>query len=191
VEAVACHYVRHVVEIEVMSVLLGLLPCGVVVLGFSVVLAVLDVRTGQGYALGILSSLHLACTILVVGTVAILAQAQPQPISRQNGSATIWLVFYFVPSVYAILVAVVGATIVAGIAHHWLWIMGIVVAAAVPFLVAALPYAFWDLNTEYVVRQVGFLGVLVAPEATTLAYSITRFVHPVTPARTRQPESLN
>ncbi len=175
----------------VMDVLLALLPCSVVILGFAAALAAVDVRTGRGYALGIVSSLHLACTILVVGTVLILAQMQPQPITRQNGSVAIWIVFYFIPSIYAILVILVGATIVAGIAHHWLWIIGFVVAAAVPFLVGALPYAFWDLNTEDVVRNVGFLVVLVAPEATILAYSITRFVHPVMPARTRQPASLN
>lgn len=173
--------------------LLGLLPCGIVVLGVAAALAVVDVRTGRGYALGALSSLHLACTILVVGTVAIAAQAlpQPQPISGHTYSVTIWLVFYFVPSVYAILITVIGATIVAGITHNWLWIMGFFVAAAVPFLVAALPYSLWDLHTEYMVRQVGFLGVLVAPEAMVLAYSITRLAHPVAPARALQPAPLN
>ena len=171
--------------------LLGLLPCGIAVLGLVPVLAVVDVRTGRGYGFGILSSLHLACTIVVVGLVAIAAQTQPKPISRQNGSVTVWLVFYFVPSVYAILVAMLGAMIVAGIAHRWLWIVGFVVAVAVPFLVAALPYSLGDLNTDFVVRQIGFLGVLIAPEAIILAYSITRIVHPVAPARARQPAPLN
>lgn len=179
--------------------LLGLLPCGIAVLGLVPVLAVVDVRTGRGYGLSILSSLHLACTIVVVGLVAIAAQTQPKPISRQNGSVTVWLVFYFVPSIYTLLVAVLGATIVAGIAHRWLWIVGFVVAVAVPFLVAALPYSLGDLNTDFVVRQIGYLGVLIAPEATILAYSIARnHAHrsprracPCTPARARQPAPLN
>ncbi|HEU0027195.1 MAG TPA: hypothetical protein VFQ25_08780 [Ktedonobacterales bacterium] len=172
-----------------MLALLGLLPCGVVVFSFAALLANVDMRTGRGYALGAVSSLHLAFTIIIAGTVAILAQAQPHPISHQNGSVTIWLVFYFVPSVYAILVAVIGATIVAWIAHHWLWILGFVVAAAVPFLVAALPYSLWDPHTDYIVRQVGFLGVLVLPEAAVLAYSITRLAHPVAPARQLAPHN--
>jgi hypothetical protein len=181
---------RHVEEVggmDILDLILGLLPCGVVVVVLAALLTVMDMRTGPGHALAILSTLHLATTIVVVGTVAIAAQAQPQPISRQNGSVTIWLVFYFVPSVYAILVTVIGAAIVAGKARQWLWIVVFVGAAVVPFSVAALPYSFsfWDLTTEYIVRQVGFLGVLVAPEATVLAYSITRLVHPVTPAPTR------
>lgn len=164
--------------------------CGAVILGFAAVPAVVDVRTGRGYALSALSSLHLACTIFVVGTVAIAAQAQPQPTNPHPSSVTIWLVFYFLPSAYAILVIVLGAMIVAGIAHKWLWIMGFVVAAVVPFLVATLPYALWDLQTDYVVRQVGFLSVLLLPEATVLAYSITRLIHPVPPAHARQPAPL-
>lgn len=169
---------------------LGMLPCGALVFVFGALLAVVDVRTGRGYALGILSFLHLATTILVVVTITILAQVQPQPTGIHNYSVTIWLVFYFVPAVYAMLVTLVGATIVAGIARRGLWIVGFVVAAVVPFLVAALPYSIWDLNTEYVVRQLGFLGVLVAPEVTILAYSITRTVHPVAPALARQPAPL-
>jgi hypothetical protein len=169
----------------------GLLSCGVVVIGFAALLAVIDVRTGRGYALGILSALHLAITIVVVVTITIAAQAQPTPISTHNVGVSIWLVFYFVPAAYVLLAAVIGAAIVAGIAHHWLWIVGFVVAAVVPFLVAALPYDLFDLNTEYIVRQAGFLGVLVAPAATVLAYSITRLAHPVTPARARQSAPLN
>lgn len=170
---------------------LGLLPCVAVVFGFAALLAVVDVRTGRGYALGAVSSLHLFITIVVVGIVAIAALEQPKPITRQNGSVTIWLVFYFVPSVYIILITVIGAVVVAGIARRWLWMMGFVVAAVVPFLVGALPYAIWDLNTEFIVRQAGFLGVLLAPEATILAYSITRLVHPLMPAPGRQPAPIN
>lgn len=175
--------------------LLGLLPCSVLVCSLAALLAVVDVRTGGGYVLCILSSLHLAITIVVVVTITVLAQVQPRPINRHNGSVAILLFFYFAPAVYAMLVTLIGAAIVAGIAHHWRWIPGFVVAAVGPFLVAALPYSFpysfWGPNTEYIVRQLGFLGVLVAPEATILAYSITRLVHPVMPARARQLAPLN
>lgn len=172
-------------------VALGLLPCGFVVFAFAALLAVVDARTGPGYVFAILSSLHLGITIVVVGTVTIAAQYQPQPTGIHNVSVTIWLFFYFIPAVYAMLVTVIGAAMVAGIARHWLWIVGFVVAAVVPFLVAALPYALFDLHTEFIVRQLGFLGVLVAPEAAVLAYSITRLVHPVAPAAARQPAPLN
>ncbi len=162
------------------------LPCYLVIVGLGALLAVVVVRTGRGYVLGILSSLHLACTILLVVSITLLAQVQPPPRNPHTYSVTIWLFFYFIPAVYAMLVTVIAAAIVAGRARHWRWVVGFVVAAAVPFLVAALPYSFWDLNTEYIVRQLGFLGVLVAPEAAVLAYSITRFVRPVMPARARQ-----
>lgn len=170
---------------------LSLLPCAAVVFGLAAVIAAVDVRTGRGYALGILSSLHLVITVIVVATITIAAHQQPPPTSGHTYSVTVLLVFYFSPAVYAMACTLIGAAIVAGLARHWLWIVGFVVAVAVPFLVAALPYSIWDLNTEFVVRQVGFLGVLVAPEATILAYSITRLVHPVAPARARQPALLN
>jgi hypothetical protein len=171
--------------------LMGPLPCAAVAFGFAALLAFVDVRTGRGYALGAVSLLHLVTTIFVVGIVAIAAQEQPKPITRQHGSVTIWLVFYFVPSVYIILITMIGAVVVAGIARRWLWIVGFIMAGAVPFLVAALPYAIWDLNTEFIVRQAGFLGVLLAPEATILTYSITRLVHPLTPAPARQPVPIS
>ena len=169
----------------------GGLPCAALVFGLAALLVVVDMRTGRGYALGAVSLLHLATTIVVVGVVSIAAVEQPKPLTRQNGSVAIWLVFYFVPSVYIILITMIGAVIVAGVARHWLWIVGVVVAGVIPFLVAALPYSIWDLNTEFIVRQAGFLGVLLAPEATVLAYSITRLVRPLTPAPARQPVPVN
>jgi hypothetical protein len=146
-------------------------------LAIIVVAVVVDVRTGSGYGLGILSALLLACTIFVVTLVTLADQMQPPTTTPHQYGASVLLVFYYFPAVYAMLGALFGAVIVASRARHWLWIMGFVVAAVVPFLVAALPYSLGDLSTEYVVRQVGFLGVLVAPEALILAYSITRLAH--------------
>lgn len=167
---------------------MGFLPCGLVVVGLAIVLALVDVRTGRGYALGILSALLLAATIIVVGWITFLAHVLPQPTGPRPYSVTIWLVFYFVPAIYATAVTLIGAAIVAGKAGHWWWIAGFFVAAAVPVLVVALPfpYRYLDLQTGYIYQQVGFLGMLVAPDATVLAYSITRIVHPVTPAAARQ-----
>lgn len=170
---------------------LSWLPCGILVVCIAAVLALVDIRTGRGYVLGILSSLHLACTIVVVGGITILAQIQPPPTSPHTYSVTIFLVFYFAPSAYIILSDVIGAAIVAGMARRWLWIVSFVAATAVPFLVAAAPYSFLDLHTDYVVRQVGFLGVLVLPEATVLAYSVTRLRRPVTLVSVRQTARLS
>lgn len=149
-------------------------------------------RTGRGYSFGILSFLHLTCTIVIVGLVAIAAQTQPKPISRQNGSVTIWLVFYFVPSIYTILAAVLGATIVAGIAHRWHWIVGFVCCCggSVSGGRAAVLTRRSETPTLWCGR-LGYLGVRIAPEATMLAYSITRIVHPVAPARAWAPAPLN
>jgi hypothetical protein len=166
--------------------MLGLLPCGFVALGFAVLLAVVDVRTGRGYALGVLSSLLLACTIVVVVTVTIAAQLQPQPPNIHNGSVALLLVFYFIPAVYATAVTLIGGGIVAGISGHWQWLGGFIVAALVPVLLAVPPHPFLDMNTDYVVRNVGFLGMLVAPEAAVLVYSVMRFVHPVAPTSARR-----
>jgi hypothetical protein len=157
-------------------------------LAIIVVAVVVDVRTGSGYGLGILSALLLACTISVVALVTLTDQSHPPMIAYQY-SANVLLVFYFFPAVYAMLGALVGAVIVASRARRWLWIIGFVVAAVVPFLVAALPYSLADLSTEYVVRQIGFLGVLVAPEALILAYSITRLAHRAASAGDRRPAS--
>jgi hypothetical protein len=171
----------------------GLCVIGGLGLGLAALITVVDVRTGHGYALGILSSLHLACTIIVVGSITILAQVQPQPTAPDAYSVTGWLVFYFVPSVYVIAGALLGAAIVAGRAGHRRWIAGFFVAAAVPVLVVALPYPYryLDMHTGYIVQQVGFLGMLVVAEATVLAYSITRLRHPVARARARQLAPLN
>jgi hypothetical protein len=167
---------------------LSLLPCGLVVIGLATALSVVDVRTARGYALGILSALHLAITVIVVGSITILAQVQPQPTPPHTYSVTVWLVLYFAPSVYVIAVTLIGAAVVAGIAGHWRWIARFLIAAAVPVLVVALPYPYRyvDLQTGYIVQQVRFLGMLVAPEATVLAYSISRLHLPVVPARARQ-----
>lgn len=166
---------------------LGWLPCGILVVCAAAVIALVDMRTGRGYVLGILSSLHLVCTIVVVGGITILAQAQPLPTSPHTYSVTVFLIYYFVPSAYIILSAVIGAAIVASMARQWLWIVSFVAAAAAPFLVAAAPYSFLDLHTEYVVRQAGFLGVLIVPEAFVLAYSVTRLRRPVTPSLSARP----
>jgi hypothetical protein len=100
---------------------------------------------------------------------------------------------YFSLAVYATAAVLIGAAIVAGKAGAWWWIAGFFVAAAVPTLVVALPYPYryLDLNTATIVQNIGFVGMLVAPEATVLAYSITRIVHPVAPARARQAAPLN
>ena len=164
-----------------MNIAAGIFSC-IVVVALPPVLAVVDVRTGRGFALGIFSTLMLITTVVVVVSISIAASQQTQPITIHNPSAEGLLVFYFVPAVYIIICTVISASIVAGIARRWLWIVGIVAAAVVPFLVAALPYSVWDLNKELMVRQFGFLGVLVAPDATILAYSITRIVHPFVPA---------
>lgn len=63
--------------------------------------AVVDVRTGRGYALGILSSRHLAITTIVVGSFTILAQVQP----KQKLGITLLLMLYFALSVYVIATA--------------------------------------------------------------------------------------
>jgi hypothetical protein len=147
-----------------------------------------DVRSGRGTGLAILSSLLLACTLLVfvtLGLAALQQQLEP-PTSLHSYGVGIWLLFYFVPAAYATLATLIGAAIVAGIAGHWRWIVGFFVAVLVPVLVAVPPHPFLDMNTEYIVQQVGFLGMLVVPEATVLAYSITRLVHPVVPAPARQ-----
>jgi hypothetical protein len=171
---------------------LSLLPCGILVVCVAAVFALVDTRTGRGYALGILSSLHLACTIVVVGGVEILAQTPPSPPpTGPHFSITILLLFYFAPSVYIVLTAAVGAAIVAGVARRWLWVVGLVAAVAVPFLVGAAPYSIWDSQTDSVVRQVGFLGVLLLPEALVLAYSVTRIRRPVTRAPARQPAQVS
>jgi hypothetical protein len=162
---------------------------GIAVLGLVALVTVVDVRTGRGYALGILSSLHLAVTIIVVGSLTILAQVQP----KQKLGITLLLMFYFAFSVYVIATTLIGAAIVAGKAGHWWWIVGFFVAAAVPTLVVAVPfpYRYLDLNTGYIVQNIGFIGMLVAPDATVLAYSITRLRHPVAPARARQTAPLS
>lgn len=173
-------------------VALGLLPCSLAVFVSAALLAVVDVRTGRGYALGILSALLLVCTIVVVATVTIAAQLPPpQPTNFHTYSVTIWLVFYFVPAVYATAIALIGALIVAGIAGHWRWIVGFVAAALVPVLLAVPPHPSLFMNIDYAMRQVGFLGMLLAPEAAVLAYSITRLVHPVVPVSARQAAPLS
>jgi hypothetical protein len=167
----------------------GLLDCSIAAVGFVALFMwapMVDVRTGRGYGLATLSSLLLACTIIVVTAVTIAAQAQPQPPSIHNLGVTILLVFYFVPAVYAMVFTLIGAVIVATKARHWRWIVGFVIAVLVPLLLAVPPHSFLvPINADYVVRQIGFLGILVAPEATVLAYSITRLVHPVTSAAAR------
>src|SRR5689334_22557974 len=161
----------------------ALLSCIVVVV-VPPILALVDDRTGRGYALGTFSALMLIITVAVVVSITIAASQQTQPISIHNPSVDGLLVFYFIPAVAIILCTVISASIVAGHARHWLWILGFVIAAVAPFLVAALPYSVGDLNTEFIVRQFGFLGVLVAPAAVILAYSISRIIHPVVPIHT-------
>ena len=168
-----------------------MLLCNAIVVGIVVLLVMVDVRTGHGYALAALSSLHLVVTAVVVGTIFIAAQEQPKPITRQNGSPAVLLVFYFVPAIYTMVAIVIGAAIVAGIARRWLWIVGFIAAAAIPLPVGVMPYLLQSLNPdEYTVQNVAFLLVLVAPMATVLAYGITRIVHPVTRVVAHQPAPL-
>jgi hypothetical protein len=178
-------------EVGAMSTAI-VLVCGTLPFAFIALLgwaAVADVRSGRGYGLSILTSVLLAITVVVVGGITILAQVQPPPQGPHRYSVTIWLVFYFIAAVYADAFTLIGAAVVAGKARHWLWILGFFVAALVPTLVVAVPYPyrFYDLNTGYIVQNIGFLGMLIAPEATILAYSITRIRHPVARARARQP----
>jgi hypothetical protein len=59
--------------------------CGFVAIGIPGLLAwavVADVRSGRGYGLGILTSVLLAITIIVVVSFTILAQVQPKPTGR-------------------------------------------------------------------------------------------------------------
>lgn len=165
--------------------LLSLLPCGFF-FGFAALIAVVDVRTRRGYALTIVSSLLLASTIVVVGSVIIAAQTQPQPTNNHLGGPNSLLFFYYTAAIYASALVLFAAAIEAGIAHHWLWIVGVFISALVPVLLVVPPHPGLDMNTEYWVQQVGFLGVLVAPEATVLAYSIIRLVHPIVPATARR-----
>jgi hypothetical protein len=132
---------HHGEEVGAMGVqgLLSVLPCALILLTFAAMLAMVEVRSGRGYVLAIHSSLHLATTLLIVGCVTLLAQTQP-PTNPHTVSITILLVFYFVPAVYAMLVTVIGAAIVAGSARQWCWIVGFVVAVTAPFLASALPY---------------------------------------------------
>jgi hypothetical protein len=167
--------------------LVALLPCGLLLFGVAALLAIVDARTLRGYALRILSSLLLGCTIAVVVTVTILDQMQPpQPVSIHNSGFNIWLFFYFVPAVYAAALVLMTGAIEAGIARHWRWIVGFVVAAVVPVLLAVPPHPFLDMNTEWVVQQAGFLGMLIAPAATALANSSTHRVRPIASAPVSQ-----
>ncbi|MGH2514969.1 MAG: hypothetical protein ACRDHP_04875 [Ktedonobacterales bacterium] len=155
------------------------------------VAVVVDIRTGRGYGLTILSSVLLACTIVIVVSVTVLTQVEQQPTSIHNLGPGIFLVLYFVPAIYATATTLICAAIAAGIAGHWRWIVGFFVAALVPVLLVVPPHPFLDMNTEYWVQQVGLLGMLVVPAATVLAYGITRLVHPVALAPARQLAPLN
>jgi hypothetical protein len=173
---------------------LGLLLFGIIVFGAVALLVwtpTVDIRTGSGYGLCILSSVLLACTLLVVLYTVITVQLQPGPYSIHNISPSVVLVFYFVPAVYGAAFTLIGAAIVAGKAGHWRWIGGFVVAVLVPVVLAVPPHPSLILHIDETVRNVGLLGMLVAPEATVLAYSITRLVHPVAPAAARQAASPN
>jgi hypothetical protein len=165
------------------------LPCGIVALAFVALFVwapIADVHTGSGYGLCTLSFLLLTCTILVVGAVTIAAQAETQPRVIHHPSVAGLLVFYFVPAIYATGFAMLDAVIVAAIAGHWRWIVGILVAELVPVLLVVPPLPAL-LFPRIPVQDIGFLGMLIAPAATMLAYSITRIRHPVVPAAARVP----
>ena len=72
-------------------------------------------------------------------------------------------------------------------ARHWWWMVGLIASGVVPVLVVAttaLPLPFWKNGyAASVVQSVGYIGVLIVPPATTLAYSVTRILHPIAPAR--------
>ncbi len=154
-----------------------------VFLGGLVWAVIADIRTGSGYGLGILTSLHLALTIFFVVTIISAAQQQTQPPSLHNGSPLIFLFFYFVAAAYAIGFVMIGVAVVAGKARHWGWLAGFFVAVLVPVVITVHPHPFWLLNSEYMVQNVGYLGILFVPEATVLAYSLARLIHPVPVAR--------
>jgi hypothetical protein len=166
---------------------LGLLLFGIIVFG-TVVLFVwaptVDIRTGSGYGLCILSSVLLACTFLVVLYTIIAVQLQPGPYSIHHISPAV--VFYFVLAVYAVAFTLVGVVIVTGKARHWHWIGGFLLAVLVPVALPVPPHPSLILPIDETVRNVGLLGLIIAPEATVLAYSITRLGHPVAPSSTRQ-----
>jgi hypothetical protein len=161
-----------------------------IVLAFALVAVavVVDVRTGRGYGLAVLSFLLLAATVLVFTAGIIIAQTpSPPPPGIHDLGPGFVLLLYWVAAVYATLLILIGAVIVAGIAGQWRWIVGFFVAVLVPVVVAAAPHLFLDGNAETVVQNVGFIGVLVVPEATMLAFSIRRIVRPIGPAAARQP----
>lgn len=158
------------------------------------VLAVIaDVRTGSGYGLGILSSLHLALTtflvLITVDATIRWAQQLTQPPSLHNGSPLIFLFFYFVFAVYAIGFVMIGAALVAISARHWLWLVGFIVAVLVPVWIGVTLHPLWILNADYNVTGAEYLGILFVPEATVLAYSVTRVIRPVPAARAVTPSS--
>lgn len=114
-----------------------------------------DVRTGRTYGLAILSSLLLACTVVVIVTVNIVAQRQAPASSHRLGEGVV-LVLYFVPAAYAMLFVLICAAIVAGRAGHWRWIGGFLVAVLIPVLVTALPHPFLDIRTGSFVQNLWF-----------------------------------
>jgi hypothetical protein len=159
----------------------------VVIVALAALAVMVDVRTGRTYGLAILSSLLLACTGFVIVTVTVVAQRpEPAPASPHRLGEGVVLVLYFVPAAGAMLLILIGAAIVARSAGHWRWIGGFLAAVLVPVLVAALPHPFLDMRTGSFVQNVGYIGILVVPEATMLTYSITRLVHPVAPTPPRQ-----
>ncbi len=167
-----------------------LLPI-VVAFALVAVAVVVDVRTGRGYGLGVLSSLLLLSTLLVFTTGIIIAQTPPSvPPGIHDLGPGFVLLLYGVAAAYATLLILIGAVIVAGIAGQWRWIIGFFGAVLVPVLVAASPHLFLDGNAETVVQNVGFIGVLVVPQATMLAFSIKRIVRRVVPAAGRRAAAL-
>ncbi|HEX6817172.1 MAG TPA: hypothetical protein VF120_02270 [Ktedonobacterales bacterium] len=142
-----------------------------------------DMRSGRGWGLTILTSLLLACSAFVVVSTVHAAQQQTEPPSLHNPSPLVWLVFYFVPAAYAMGLTMIGAASVAISAHHRLWLAAFFVAVFVPVSITVFPHPFWILTSDHDVQNAGFLGILFVPEATVLAYSVTRVIRPVRVAR--------
>jgi hypothetical protein len=165
-----------------MNMLLFLLPLGAMLIAVTV-----DGRTRSGYGLAIFSFLLLACNVLFLALVILAQSDTEQPRSGGRLGLGLVLILYFGGAVFITLFVVGGALIEAGSARHWWWMVGFLAAGVVPVLViatTALPLPFWKhTNAAYYVQNIGYIGILVVPPATVLAYSITRIARPVAPAR--------
>lgn len=147
-----------------------------------VVAVVVDILTGRGIGLGVLSCLLLACTDLAFVATALSALQPLRPGIHPLGADFV-LILYFTPAFIANLIMTFAAAIVAAAAGQLRWLGGLVLAVVVPWLLPVLLYPHLSEQAGSIVIVVEFLGMLIVPEVTVLAYGITRSVHPVVRAR--------